>query len=67
MPALGLSLLLITSGAILAFAVEWSSSSVNIEVVGLILMAVGAFGAVMSALFLTSFAPFGHHDTRELY
>jgi hypothetical protein len=62
MPALSLSLLLIAVGAILAFAVEWTLSGIDLATVGLILMIVGAFGAVMSMLFWTSFAPYGHSE-----
>ena len=62
MPALSLSLLLAAIGAILAFAVEWTVSGVDLATVGLILMIVGALGAVMSMLFWTSFAPYGHGE-----
>ena len=62
MPALGFSLFLIAVGGILAFAVNTSVSGVSLYMVGLILLGVGALGAVMSMLFWTSFAPFGQHD-----
>jgi hypothetical protein len=62
MPALSLSLLLLAAGAILAFAVEWTLSGVDVATIGLILMIVGATGAVMSMLFWTSFAPYGRSD-----
>ena len=35
---------LIAVGAILTFAVDWELSGVNLDVVGLIMMAVGALG-----------------------
>jgi hypothetical protein len=62
MPALSLSLLLIAVGAILAFAVNVSVSGVSLYAVGIILLIVGIVGALMSALFWTSFAPFARRD-----
>jgi Domain of unknown function (DUF6458) len=62
MPALGFSLFLIAVGAILAFAINVSVSGVSLYTVGIILLIVGVVGALMSALFWTSFAPFGHRD-----
>ena len=59
MPALGLSLLLVALGAILAFAVDATVSGLDIQAVGLILMIVGAVGVIASMLFWTSFAPYG--------
>ena len=61
MPALGLSLLLVALGAILAFAVNATVSGLDIQVVGAILMIVGAVGVLASMLFWTSFAPYGNH------
>jgi Domain of unknown function (DUF6458) len=66
MPALSFSLLLIAVGAILAFAVQWTVSGMDLRVVGLILLVVGAIGAVMSMLFWTSFAPYGRRDGRDI-
>jgi len=62
MPAVGLSLLLLAVGAVLAFAVDYAVQGVELYTVGIILMVVGAIGLLMSLLFWTSFAPFGHHD-----
>ena len=62
MPALGFSLFLIAVGAILAFAVNVSISEVNLYTVGIILMIVGIVGAVLSALFWTSWAPLARRD-----
>lgn len=56
---IGVSLLLIAVGAILAFAVEYTVSGVDIYVVGGILMGVGALGLLMSLLFWSSFSPYG--------
>ena len=59
MPALGLSLLLVALGAILAFAVDATVSGLDIQAMGAILMIVGAIGVIASMLFWTSFAPYG--------
>ncbi len=64
MPALGISLLLIAVGAILAFAISTTTSSnVDLVAIGWILMGVGGLGILMSLLFLMSFSPFGSHDS----
>ena len=62
MPALGISLILIAVGAILAFAVTATATGVAIPTIGVILMIVGAIGLVMSLLFMMSFSPWGRHD-----
>jgi hypothetical protein len=56
--AIGLSLILIAVGAILAFAVTATVSGLDVTVVGVILMIVGGFGIVLSMLFLATWAPF---------
>ena len=61
MPALGLSLLLIAVGAVLAFAVSTTVEGVAIVTIGWILMVVGLFGLLMALLFMMSFSPFGSH------
>lgn len=55
---IGLSLIFIAVGAILVWAVDASLSGLDIQVVGTILMVVGAIGLVFTLLFLASFAPF---------
>ncbi|MGE0227661.1 MAG: DUF6458 family protein [Dehalococcoidia bacterium] len=65
MPALGLSLFLIAVGAVLAFAVTTTVTGVDIATVGLILMAVGFAGMLLSLLFWTSFSPMGGTRRRE--
>lgn len=50
---LGTALGLIAIGAILAFAVEFDLGGINIKTVGIILMVVGAIGAIL-ALTMTS-------------
>ena len=61
--ALGLSLVLIAVGAILAFAVTFEAAGVDITAVGWILMTVGMLGVVLSMLFWASFAPFNSRRT----
>ena len=57
--AVGTSLLLIAIGAVLALAVSYEFSGVDIQTVGAILVVVGIIGLLFSLLFLASFAPFG--------
>ncbi|MFJ6794262.1 DUF6458 family protein [Streptomyces sp. NPDC091268] len=44
MGGMGSCIALITVGAILTFATDWKMDSVNLDLVGLIMMAVGAIG-----------------------
>ncbi|WP_431683135.1 DUF6458 family protein [Kitasatospora sp. KL5] len=44
---LGVSIFLLAAGAILAFAVNWDVSEVDLDTVGIILMAVGALGILL--------------------
>jgi len=67
MPALGLSLFLIAVGAILAFAVNYTVTGIDINAVGYILMVVGFIGLLLSLLFWTSFAPLGGGRRREYH
>jgi hypothetical protein len=59
---IGVSIFLIAVGAILAFAVEWTVSGLDIDTVGVILMIVGIIGLVASLLFWSSFSPYGRRD-----
>lgn len=61
MPALGISLLLIAVGAILAFAVDATVAGISLYATGIILLIVGIVGALISLLFWTTFAPFRRH------
>lgn len=56
---IGVSLFLIAVGAVLALAVNYQASGVDIATVGVILMVVGGLGLLLSLLFWSSFAPFG--------
>lgn len=49
---IGLSLLIIAIGAILKFAVTTEVSGVDLEVVGVILMAVGGLGLILGLVLL---------------
>jgi hypothetical protein len=60
--AIGTSLILIAVGGVLAWAVEYETSGIDINAVGVILMVVGAIGLLFSLLFLASFAPFGARE-----
>jgi hypothetical protein len=62
--SLGVSIFLLVVGAVLTFAVDVSSSSgFNLNTVGIILMAAGALGVVLSLLFWSSFSPYRRGGT----
>ncbi|MER7948818.1 DUF6458 family protein [Streptomyces sp. NPDC096079] len=44
---LGVCIILIAVGAILTFATDWQADGVNLDLVGLILMAVGIIGTAV--------------------
>jgi hypothetical protein len=56
---IGVSLFLIAVGAILAFAVSAAVDGLDLEVVGWILMGVGALGLLLSFAFWGSWGGFG--------
>jgi hypothetical protein len=56
---IGVSLLLIAVGAVLAFAVHVTGHGFNIHTIGIILLVVGAIGALMSTIFWSSWGGFG--------
>lgn len=60
---IGVSLLLIAVGAVLAFAINiGTTNGVNLHTIGYILLGVGAFGALLSLLFWSSWGgPHGYH------
>lgn len=58
---IGVSLVLIAIGAILAIAVDYQAQGVSIQAVGVILMVVGFVGLLISLLFWSSF--FGTRTT----
>jgi hypothetical protein len=57
---LGVSLILIAAGAIMAWAVNVSTSGFNIHTVGYILLAVGIIGGLLSMIFWSSWAGPGY-------
>ncbi|MFN8506114.1 MAG: DUF6458 family protein [Dehalococcoidia bacterium] len=61
---MGVSIFLIAIGAILAFAINYTASGIDINAVGVILMVVGGIGLALSMLFWSSFAPFPMGGTR---
>jgi len=61
---IGASLFLIAVGAVLAFAVTNQVNGVDLVTVGWILMIVGALGALLSAIFWSSWGGFSHRETR---
>jgi hypothetical protein len=60
---IGVSLILIAAGAILAFAVHVSTSGFNVNTVGYILLAVGAVGVLLSLMFWSSWGGVGGRRT----
>jgi hypothetical protein len=62
---LGVSLILIAAGAIMAWAVHASSSAFNVHTVGYILLVVGVIGALLSLIFWSSWAGPGYFTRRE--
>ena len=56
---IGVSLLLVAAGAILKFAVTATTSGVNLNTVGVVLMVVGAIGLLLSLIFWSSWGGFG--------
>jgi len=51
---IGVSIFLLAVGAILAFAVDVTTSGINLNTVGIILMVVGGFGVLLSLAFWSS-------------
>jgi Na+/proline symporter len=62
---LGVGIFLIAVGAILAFAVNSTSSAVDVNTVGWILLAVGFAGVLLSLLFWQSWAGPGYWTRRR--
>ncbi len=59
------SLVLIAVGAILKWAVTASTSGINLNTVGVVLMVVGAVGLVLSFIFWSSWGGFGSRRRRD--
>jgi hypothetical protein len=57
---LGVSLILIAAGAIMAWAVNVDTNGFNVNTVGYILLVVGIIGALLSMIFWSSWAGPGY-------
>jgi hypothetical protein len=64
---LGVSLILIAVGAVLAWAVNVSTSGVDVNTVGVILLIVGLVGALLSMIFWSTWAGPGYFTRRRTY
>jgi hypothetical protein len=62
---IGVSIFLIAVGAVLAFAVSAEVSGLDIQVVGWILLVVGAVGILLSLLFWSSWGGWGRREVVE--
>jgi hypothetical protein len=62
---LGVSLILIAVGAVLAWAVNVSTSGFDVNTVGVILLIVGIVGALLSMVFWSSWAGPGYFSSRR--
>jgi hypothetical protein len=60
---IGVSLILIAVGAVLAFAVHVTTSGFNVHTVGWILLVVGIVGVLISLVFWSSWGGFGGRRT----
>ena len=60
---IGVSIILIAVGAVLAFAVHVTTSGFNVNTVGYILLVVGIVGALISLIFWSSWGGFGGRRT----
>ena len=56
---IGVSLLLIAAGAVMAFAIHVSGHGFNVHTIGIILLVVGAIGALLSIMFWSSWGGVG--------
>ena len=64
---IGVSLFLIALGAVLTFATDVSLSGLSLDVVGVILMVVGALGLVLSMIFWSSWGGFAGERRSTTY
>ena len=61
----GVSLLLTAAGAILIWAVNVTSTAVNVHAVGWVLFVIGILGAILSLVFWSSWAGPGYFTRRQ--
>ena len=62
---IGVSLILIAIGAILAFAVNAEVSGLEVQTIGWILLVVGIVGALLSLIFWSSWGGWGGGSRRR--
>jgi hypothetical protein len=62
---IGVGMILIAAGAILAWAVDASTSGVNLHAVGYILLVVGIIGVLLSLVFWSSWAGPGYFSRAD--
>ena len=62
---IGISIILMAVGAVLAFGVHVASNGIDINTVGVILMVVGIIGLVLSLVFWSSWGGFGGPEPRR--
>lgn len=58
-----ISMLMITAGAVMRFAVTVEGNGFNVGTTGMVLMVVGILGAVLSIAFWASWGGFGRRTT----
>ena len=63
---IGVALILIAVGAILAFAVDYEVSGLEVQTIGWILLVVGIIGAIISMIFWSSWGGWGGGRRREV-
>jgi hypothetical protein len=56
---IGVSLVLIAAGAVMAFAIHVTGNGFNVHTIGIILLVVGAIGVLLSMMFWSSWGGFG--------
>ena len=64
---IGVSLILIAIGAILAFAVNAEVSGLEVQTIGWILLVVGIVGALLSLIFWSSWGGWGGRRREVVY
>jgi uncharacterized membrane protein len=61
----GVGLIMIAVGAILAWAIDVDTSGFNVNTIGYILLVVGAVGVLLSLVFWSSWAGPGYYTSRR--
>ena len=62
---IGVSIILIAVGAVLAWAVHVSTNGFNLHTIGYILLVVGAIGILLSLIFWSTWAGPGYFSRRR--